>query len=157
MSQVCGKYNCSSGQQQDNNFYPGFAHSWGKPKNKLTFLSERRKVRAKAWVSFPVRPPCSPLENRRQRMKELKATGWVARFKSGLYRGMPNGVVLRDFPKKVEPPIQVKSVSRNMREFLPRTQEHHRIDATTSILHRKTGAPTFVALRPSECEELYRK
>ena len=70
---------------------------------------------------------------------------------------MPNGVVLRDYPTKAESQIEVKSLSRNMREFLPRTQERHRIDATTSILRRKTGTPTFVALRPSECEKLSRK
>ena len=84
-------------------------------------------------------------------------SGWDTRFKSGVYRGMPNEVVLRDYPEKVEPPIEVKSVSRIVREFLPRTQEHHRIDATTSTLQRKTGAPTFVALRSSEWEEKTRK
>ena len=83
--------------------------------------------------------------------------GWDTRFKSGVYRGMANGVVLRCYPERVEPPIEVKSVSRNMREFLPRTQEHHRIDATTAFLQRKTGAPALVALPPSECEELSRK
>lgn len=61
---------------------------------------------------------------------------------------MPNGVILRDYPEEVEPTIEVKSVSRNMREFLSRTQEHHRIGATLSILQRKTRAPTIVALRP---------
>ena len=44
-----------------------------------------------------------------------------------------------------------------MGQLLRRTQEHHRTVATTSILQRKPGAPTFVALRPSEYEELYRK
>ena len=39
--------------------------------------------------------------------------GWDTRFKSGVCRGMPNGVVLRDYPKKVEQPIEAKSVSRN--------------------------------------------
>ena len=44
-----------------------------------------------------------------------------------------------------------------MREFLPRTQEHHRTDATASILHRKMGALAFVALRLSECKKLSRR
>ena len=79
------------------------------------------------------------------------------RFKSGVYCGMPNGVVLRDYPKKVEQPIEVKSVSRKMRELRLWTQEHHRTDATTSILLRKTGTLTFVVLRLSECKELSRK
>ena len=68
-------------------------------------------------------------------------TGWDTRFKSGVYRGVPYGVVSRDHPKRAEPPIRIESV----------------LDATISFLQRKTAAPTFVALRPSECEELSRK
>ena len=44
-----------------------------------------------------------------------------------------------------------------LRELLPRTHGHHRIDATISILQRRTGAPTSVALRPNEREEFSRK
>ena len=84
-------------------------------------------------------------------------SGWDTRFKSGVYRGMPNGVILRDYPKQVEPPIEVKSVSRNMREFLPGTQEHHRTDATTSIFTAQNRRTDIVALRLSECKELSRK
>ena len=48
-----------------------FAHSWGKPKNELIFPSEMKKLRAKAKSSF-LCPSCLSLENRRQRMKELR-------------------------------------------------------------------------------------
>ena len=49
-------------------------------------------------------------------------SGWDTRFKSGACRGMLYGVVLRENPNK--------AVSKNMRQFPPRTHEHHRIDAT---------------------------
>ena len=73
-------------------------------------------------------------------------SGWNTRFKNGTYRGMQYGIVLRDYPKKVEPSIEVLSVSRNVRDFFPRTQGHRRVGATTSILQRKTGAPTYLLL-----------
>ena len=68
-------------------------------------------------------------------------SGWNTRCKSGAHRGMPYRVVPRDNPKKAEPPIRIESV----------------LDATIYILQRKTSTQTFVALRPSECDELSRK
>ena len=47
------------------------AHSWCKPMYKLTFPSERSRVKGKG--QSPVRPSCLPLEDRRQRLRELKA------------------------------------------------------------------------------------
>ena len=42
----------------------------------------------------------------------------------------------------------------NMLEFLLSwTQNHYRIDATTSALQRRTGEPTFVVPCPSGCKE----
>ena len=45
-------------------------------------------------------------------------SGWNTRFKSGTYRGMLYGVVLRDYPKQVVSLIEAESVPANMREFL---------------------------------------
>ena len=62
-------------------------------------------------------------------------------------------VVLRDYPKKVVSSIKVESVPGNMREFLSWTQNHWRIDATTSTWQRKAGEPTLVVPCPSGCKE----
>ena len=62
-------------------------------------------------------------------------SGWDTRFKSGVYRGMPYGVVLRDYPKKVEPPIEVKSASRNMRTGAP---SHRRNNFFFTAQNRRT-------------------
>ena len=45
-------------------------------------------------------------------------TGWNKEFKSGTYRGMLYGLVLRDYPKQVVSLAKAKSVPANMREFL---------------------------------------
>ena len=66
-------------------------------------------------------------------------TGWNKTFKSGTYRGMQYGIVLRDYPKQVVSLAKAKSVLANMREFLFWAQRHHRIDVTTSTVERKTG------------------
>ena len=51
-------------------------------------------------------------------------TGWNKEFKSGTYRGMLHGIVLRDYPKQVVSMAKAKSVPGNMREFLSRAQRH---------------------------------
>ena len=50
-----------------------------------------------------------------------------------------------------------KGKGKGMREFLSCTQRHHRIDATTSTLQRRTGEPTFVDPCPSGCKEFSRQ
>ena len=44
-------------------------------------------------------------------------TGWNKTIKSGTYRGMMYGIVLRDYPKQVVSLAKAKSVATNMREF----------------------------------------
>ena len=44
-------------------------------------------------------------------------TGWNNTFKSGAYRGMLHGIVIRDYPKLVVSLVEAKSVPANMREF----------------------------------------
>ena len=66
-------------------------------------------------------------------------SGWNTRFYSGVHRGMPHGVVPRDYPKKAEAPFRIESV----------------FDAT--IFSAETGTSTLVALRPSECKEFSRE
>ena len=39
---------------------------------------------------------------------------------------------------------KAENVRANMREFLPWTQKHYHIDATTSVSQRKTDEPSFV-------------
>ena len=68
-------------------------------------------------------------------------TGWNKEFKSGTYRGMLYGIVLRDYPKQVVSLAKAKSVPANMREFLSWAQRHYRIDVTASTVERKTGEP----------------
>ena len=57
--------------RQDNDLDGELAYSWSKPKNEphLPFGEEKGKSKGKG--KFPVRPSCSPLENRRQRTEEL--------------------------------------------------------------------------------------
>ena len=45
-------------------------------------------------------------------------TGWNKEFKSGTYRGMLYGIVLRDYPKQVASLSKAKNVLPNMREIL---------------------------------------
>ena len=68
-------------------------------------------------------------------------TGWNKTFKSGTYRGMLCGIVLRDCPKQVVSLAKAKGVPANMREFLSRAQRHYRIDVTASTVESKTGEP----------------
>ena len=67
-------------------------------------------------------------------------TGRNNTFKSGTYRGMLYGVILRDYPKKVASLTKAKSVPTNMREFLSWAQRHYRIDVVASV-ERETGGP----------------
>ena len=66
-------------------------------------------------------------------------TGWNKTFKSGTYRGILYGAIFLDYPKQVVSLTKAKSVPMNMREFFSWAQRHHRIDATTSTVERKTG------------------
>ena len=80
-------------------------------------------------------------------------TGWNKEFKSGTYRGMLHGLVLRDYPKQVVSLAEAKSVPTNMCEFLSWAQRHYRIDVTASTVERKTGEPTSVGPCPGGCRD----
>ena len=58
-------------------------------------------------------------------------TGWHTGFKSGTYRGMPYGIVLRDYQKPVVSLAKAKSVPANMREFLSLSLGHKDTTALT--------------------------
>ena len=73
-------------------------------------------------------PRLSETDHRESRNKE---------FKSGTYRGMLCGIVLRDSPKQVGSLVKATSVPANMREFLSWAQRHYRIDVTASTVERK--------------------
>ena len=75
-------------------------------------------------------------------------TGWNQEFKSGTYRGILYGIVLRDYPKQVVSLAKAKSVLANMREFLSLAQRHYRIDVTASTVERKKGGPASAGARP---------
>ena len=66
-------------------------------------------------------------------------TGWNTTSKSGTYRVMLYGIVLRDYQKQVVSMTKAKSVPINMREFLSWAHRHYRLDST---VERKTGGPT---------------
>ena len=68
-------------------------------------------------------------------------TGWNKDFKSGTYRGMLYGIVLRDYPKQVESQVKAQSVPANMREFLSWAQRYYHVDVTATTVERKTGEP----------------
>ena len=84
-------------------------------------------------------------------------TGWNKSFKSGTYRGILYGIVLRDSPKQVVSLAKAKSVPTNMREILPWAQRHYRIDVTASTVGRKTGGPVSAGACPGGCKEFSRK
>ena len=75
-------------------------------------------------------------------------TGWNKTFKSGAYRGILYGMVLRDYPKQVVSLAKAKNVPTNMREFLSSAQRHYRIDVTASTVERKTGGPASAGTCP---------
>ena len=70
-------------------------------------------------------------------------SGWNKEFKSGAYRGMLCGVVLRDYSKQVVSLAKAKSVPANLREFLSSAQRHY---VTVSSVQRITGEPTSVGV-----------
>ena len=74
-------------------------------------------------------------------------TGWNKTFKSGTYRGMLYGIVLRDYPKQVVTLTKAKSVSTNMREFLSWAQRHYRIDVTASTNARQVDQHLLVRVQ----------
>ena len=74
-------------------------------------------------------------------------TAWNKTFKSGTYRGMLYGIVLRDFPKQVLTLTKAKSVPTNMREFLSWAQRHYRIDVTASTVESKTSVCWHLLVR----------
>ena len=84
-------------------------------------------------------------------------TGWNKTFKSGTYRGMLYGAVLRDYPKQVVSLTKAKSVPTNMREFFSWAQRHYRMDVTASTVERETGGPAFEGTCPGGCKELSHK
>ena len=83
-------------------------------------------------------------------------TDWNKSFKSGTYRGMLYGIVLRDSPKQVVSLTKAKSVPTNMREILPWAQRHYRIDVTASTVERKTGGPVSAGACLGGCKEFSR-
>ena len=78
-------------------------------------------------------------------------------FKSGTYRGMLCGIVLRDYPEQVLSLSKVKSVPANMREFLSCAQRQYRIDVTTSTVERKIGGLACSGACPDGCKCFSRK
>ena len=84
-------------------------------------------------------------------------TGWDRKFKSGTYRGMLYGIVLRDYPKQVVSLAKAKSVPTNVRELLSWAQRHHRIDVTASTVERKTGGLASAGVCPDGCKEVLTK
>ena len=86
-----------------------------------------------------------------------RRTGWNKTFKSGTYRGMLHGVVLRGYPKQIVSLTTAMSVPTNMREFLSWAQRHYRIDVTASTVERKTSGPEFVGTCLGGCEEFSHK
>ena len=84
-------------------------------------------------------------------------TRWNKTFKSGTYRGMLYGVILRDYPKQVVSLTKAKSVPANMREFLSWTQRHYRIDVAASTVERTTGGMASSWTCPGGCIEFSRK
>ena len=80
-------------------------------------------------------------------------TGWNKTFKSGTYRGILYGVVVRGYPKQVVSLTKAKSVPTYMREFLSWAQRHYRIDITASTVERKTGGPASAGTCPGGCKE----
>ena len=59
--------------RQDNNFDPGVCVQLEQAKEQAYLPLREEKGKGKVKDKFPVRPSCSPLENRRQWMKELRA------------------------------------------------------------------------------------
>ena len=84
-------------------------------------------------------------------------TGWNKEFKSGTYRGMLYGIVLRDYPKQVISLAKAKSVSANMREFVSWAQRHYRIAVTARTLERKTGELASAGLCPGGRKDFSQK
>ena len=78
-------------------------------------------------------------------------------LKSGTYRGMLYGIVLRDSPQQVVSLAKAKSVPTNMREVLYWAQRRYRIDVTASTVERKTGGPVSAGACPGGCKEFSRK
>ena len=68
-------------------------------------------------------------------------TGWTKTFKSGTYRGMLHGVVLRDYPKQVVSLAKTKKTLQSCMSF-SWAQRHDRIDVTASTVEHRTGGPT---------------
>ena len=85
-------------------------------------------------------------------------TGWNNTFKSGAYRGMLYGIVIRDYPKLVVSLVEGKSVPANMREFslslAPRT---YRIDVTAPTVETQSGEPTSAGPCPGGWKDFTHK
>ena len=84
-------------------------------------------------------------------------TGWNKAFKSGTYRGMLYGIVLRDYLKQVASLTKAKGVSTNMREFLCWAQRHYRIEVTASTVESKMGGLASAGACPVGCKEFSHK
>ena len=85
------------------------------------------------------------------------STGWKKTFKSGTYRGMLHGIVLRGNPKQVVSLSKAESVPRSMREFLSWAQRQYPIDVTASTVERKTGGVASAGACPGGCKEFSHK
>ena len=83
-------------------------------------------------------------------------TGWNKTFKSGTYRVMMYGIVLRDDPNQVVSRTKAKSVPTNMCQFFFWAQRHFRIDVTASTVERKTGVLASAGACPGGCKEYSR-
>ena len=76
-------------------------------------------------------------------------TGWNKTFKSGTYRGMLYGIVLRDYPKQVKPLAKSTSVPANMRDFRSWAHRHYRIDVNGIHCRTQKQASWHLLVRAS--------
>ena len=81
-------------------------------------------------------------------------TCWNKEFKSGTYRGMLYGIVLRDYPKHV---VLFRRVCRQTCVNFSLGHRNYRIDVTASIVERKTGEPTSAGPCPGGCKDFTHK
>ena len=86
-----------------------------------------------------------------------RRTGWNKTFKSGTYRVLQYGIVLRDYPKQFVSLATAKSVPTNVREFLSWAQRHYRIDVAASTVERKTSGPASAGTCPGGWKEFSRE
>ena len=115
--------------------------------------------------------PIAPIvvDTRRQNILDVHATddddeswssedhhksGWNTRFNGGTYRGMLFGVDCKIIRGKLCHLSGQETCQQTCVNFSLGHKNHYHIDATTSIVQRKTDEPSFVVSCPSGCEKL---